>query len=349
MSAYHQQARRRIDSIESLREHLQWAVEIEHSTLPPYLCALYSLDPARNPAAVEVLTSVFVEEMLHLTLAANLLNAVGGKPVLDAPHLLPGYPSPLPHADTTFEVSLVPFGNEALDLFLRIEKPSLPDAPAESGLYETIGQFYHAVEDGLRHLCDSLGEARVFSGDPARQVTSDAPYRGGGAIIAVRDLATALRALSEIVEQGEGAAHRDVWDGDHQLTHPDRDEVGHYYRFLELKLGRRYQSGDTPSSGPTGAPVQVDWDGVAPMQRNPRITDNPTGSDIRAAQEQFNRAYCDLLGGLEMVFNGEPSLLHDAVGAMYGLKKQAQALLRMPAGGGRTAGPTFEYVALAQR
>jgi len=82
MSAYHQRARRRIDSIESLREHLQWAVEIEHSTLPPYLCALYSLDPARNPAAVEVVTSVFVEEMLHLTLAANLLNAVGGKPVL---------------------------------------------------------------------------------------------------------------------------------------------------------------------------------------------------------------------------------------------------------------------------
>lgn len=62
MSAYHQHARRRIDSIESLREHLQWAVEIEHSTLPPYLCALYSLDPARNPAAVEVVTSVLVED-----------------------------------------------------------------------------------------------------------------------------------------------------------------------------------------------------------------------------------------------------------------------------------------------
>jgi len=125
-----------------------------------------------------------------------------------------------------------------------------------------------------------------------------------------------------------------VWDGDHQLTHPDRDEVGHYYRFLELKLGRRYQRGDTTSSGPTGAPVQVDWDGVAPMQRYPRRP---------GAVQPY------LLGGLEMVFNGEPSLLRDAVGAMYGLKKQAQALLRMPAVGGRTAGPTFEYVALAQR
>lgn len=68
----------RIATIESLREHLQWAIELEHFTLPPYLCALYSLDAGRNPEATEVLASVLVEEMLHMTLAANLLNAVGG-------------------------------------------------------------------------------------------------------------------------------------------------------------------------------------------------------------------------------------------------------------------------------
>ena len=39
----------RIATIESLREHLQWAIELEHFTLPPYLCALYSLDADRNP------------------------------------------------------------------------------------------------------------------------------------------------------------------------------------------------------------------------------------------------------------------------------------------------------------
>ena len=61
-----------IETLESLREYLQWAIELEHSTLPPYLCALYSLDPERNPEAVEVVGSVFVEEMLHLTLTANL-------------------------------------------------------------------------------------------------------------------------------------------------------------------------------------------------------------------------------------------------------------------------------------
>ncbi|HSF19405.1 MAG TPA: ferritin-like domain-containing protein [Vicinamibacteria bacterium] len=39
----------RISTLESLRVHLRWALELEHSTLPPYLCALYSLDPDRNP------------------------------------------------------------------------------------------------------------------------------------------------------------------------------------------------------------------------------------------------------------------------------------------------------------
>ena len=41
--------------------------------------------PDRNRRAVEILTSVFVEEMLHLTLVANVLNSVGGRPRLDAP------------------------------------------------------------------------------------------------------------------------------------------------------------------------------------------------------------------------------------------------------------------------
>jgi hypothetical protein len=30
----------RIDTLDSLREHLQWAIDLEHATLPPYLCAL---------------------------------------------------------------------------------------------------------------------------------------------------------------------------------------------------------------------------------------------------------------------------------------------------------------------
>src|SRR3954454_15054661 len=86
-----------IATLASLQEHLQWAIELEHFTIPPYLCALYSLNPARNADAAEVIASVLMEEMLHLTLAANLLNAVGGRPRIDTPRLLRPYPRPFPH------------------------------------------------------------------------------------------------------------------------------------------------------------------------------------------------------------------------------------------------------------
>jgi Ferritin-like len=238
-----------IATLESLREHLQWAIELEHFTVPPYLCALYSLDPERNPDAAEVLSSVLVEEMLHMALAANLLNAVGGRPQLDTPRMLRGYPRGLPHGDRSFEVPLARFSPEALKVFLQIEQPAALRASPESDDYETIGQFYDAIRRGLRKLCRDLGAATVFCGDPARQVTNALYTGGGGRIIPVHDLSTALAALDEIVEQGEGATHRQVWDGDRDVFHPERDQVAHYYRFQELKIGRRYRRGDTPRSG----------------------------------------------------------------------------------------------------
>jgi hypothetical protein len=283
--------------------------------------------------------------MLHLTLAANLLNAVGGRPRLDIPQMLPGYPRPLPHSDGSFEISLFPFGPEAIETFLKIEQPSPTSGPPEGDNYETIGQFYQAIERGLRELSRTLGEANVFCGDPARQITDQHFYSGGGRIIAVDSLATALTALEEIVEQGEGAGHAQVWDGDSDVFHPERDQVAHYYRFQELKLGRRYLRGDTPRSGPTGDPISIDWDAVRPMRTNPRTADHVVGSPIRLAQEGFNHSYCVLLQHLEEAFNGAPQMLGTAIGAMYGLKAQAQALMQMPTEDGlATAGPTFEYV-----
>ncbi|SEH03964.1 Zn-finger domain of CDGSH type-containing protein [Nonomuraea solani] len=323
----------RIDSLDGLREHVQWAIELEHATLPPYLCALYSLDPERNPDAVEVVGSVFAEEMLHLALAANLLNAVGGRPRLDTPEMLPPHPRRLPHGD--LELSLLPFGPEALEMFLRLERPAPPGAPPEADGYETIGQFYAAIEQGLRLLCDRLGEEAVFSGDPARQITDVHFRHTAGRLIAVDGLKPALAALEEIVEQGEGTARSEVWDG-------DQDEVAHYYRFQELKIGRRYRRGDTPRSGPTGEVLRVDPAGVLPMPRDPRPA--APGTDVREAQEEFDHTYCAILHLLEQAFNGSPKLLAVATGTMYALKAQALALMRMPGGG-----PTFTYVSPERR
>ena len=339
-----------ITSLESLREHLQWAIELEHATIPPYLCALYSIEPGKNLEAVEVISSVVVEEMLHLTLAANLLNAVGGRPRLAIPKMMPGFPRPLPHGDRSFEISLLRFGPEAIETLLKIERPSSTGSPPEGDNYETIGQFYDAIRRGLRELSATLGEANVFCGDPAKQITDEHIYSGSGRIIAVNNLASALVAVEEIVEQGEGAGHTQVWDGDRDVFHPERDEAAHYYRLQELKLGRRYRRGDTPRTGPTGDPISIDWDSVRPMCTNPRMGGHVPGSPIRVAQEKFNQSYYALLQLLEEAFGGAPGTLRSAMGAMYSLKAQAQALMQMPTEDGlATAGPTFEYVAPDRR
>jgi CDGSH-type Zn-finger protein len=336
-----------ITTVDDLRQHLQWAIALEHSTLPPYLCALYSIKPGHNPEAVAAITSVLIEEMLHMTLAANVLNAVGGAPVVDSPDLLPRYPTYLPHSANAFLVPLARFSPATIETFMKIEKPEEPDAPVESDRFHTIGQFYRGIEDALQTLCATLGEPQLFCGDPARQVTpAMLEYRGSGRIVAVRDLASALAAIDEIEEQGEGLKHGEVWDGDRDMFHPELDEVAHYFRYEELVRGQFYRRGDTPASGPTGDRFVVNWDAVYPMRDNPREGDFAAGSRERTAIRAFNASYCDLLRALHRAFNGEPAQLFATMPAMLDLKSRARDLLQMPSGDGvTTIGPSFEYVA----
>jgi uncharacterized Fe-S cluster protein YjdI len=339
-----------ITTVEGLREHLQWAIELEHSTIPPYLYALYSLDETRNADAAEVLRSVYLEEMLHLTLAANLLNAVGGRPALDTPAMLPPSPRRLPHHEPPVELPLLPFGRDALELFLQVEQPSAPCAPPQSDRYETIGQFYEAIRVGLLHLHARLGADALFSGDPARQVR-DTGLRGGhGQLVEVHDLDSALAALLLIVEQGEGLAHVEVWDGDRDMFHPERDEVGHYYRFQQLVAGRRFRRGDTPVSGATGEPLQLDWDAVHPLRPEPRLADHGPDSASRSAQRDVSIAYCTVLRLLDDAFNGHPDRIDQAIAAMFALRPRVESLMRFPTPDGRgVCGPTFEYVVPHER
>ena len=72
-----------------LHAYLFAAMRLEHATIPPYLMALYSIKPGTNSDATHILRVVVVEEMLHLTLAANLLNAIGGTPDLTAKDFVP--------------------------------------------------------------------------------------------------------------------------------------------------------------------------------------------------------------------------------------------------------------------
>lgn len=327
----------RIKTLDELKAHLQKAIEVEHSTIPPYLCALYSIKDGYNREAAQIIKSVVLEEMLHMILAANVLNAIGGEPILTHPKFVPKYPkAPL----FSFPVHLEKFSKPAIETFLKIERPERPTKKHDSLKPRTIAEFYELVEQGLK----DLRKDKIFTGSPARQITPEYYYGGGGQSIQVHNLETALLALNEIIGQGEGI-HHSIFDGDREEFGEEVEEFAHYFRFNEIHKEQRYTNYDTPTSGPSGEPLIVEWDQIYPMQRDPRMAQYPRDSDVWRKSHEFNRTYMGLLNELENALNGEPKRLMQSVVRMYDLKYQAVELMKIPFGDkGETAGPSFEYV-----
>ena len=128
----------RVPDLDSLKAHLQVAVELEMTTLPPYLCALYSIPDGTNVEAAGLIRSVMMEEMLHIILAANVLNAIGGSPVLAKKVVAPEYPTVLPQSDGAFSISLQPFSRAAIADFMRVELPTPAGIQPKAEGYDTI-------------------------------------------------------------------------------------------------------------------------------------------------------------------------------------------------------------------
>ena len=128
------------------------------------------------------------------------------------------------------------------------------------------------------------------------------------------------------------------------MFHPEHDEVGHYFRFQAIKLGRCYRRGDTVASGPSGHLISVDWEGVRPMQPNPRGRRPAVGSELRKTSSTSRTARsCNSWTRRSTATRRGFKL---AIGAMFRLRDQANALMQFPTDDGlATAGPTFEYVA----
>ncbi|MFF1569243.1 ferritin-like protein [Streptomyces sp. NPDC058293] len=224
-----------------LHSLLRTALALEHATIPPYLTAMYSLKDGKNQEVGGIIRSVVMQEMLHLALIGNIMNAVGATPRFDDPGLVPAYPGPLPGGVMPdLEVSLGACSIERVrQVFMGVELPEAPLAPAgqrelqsisgynpqldaegniqnltEEALdaprrffaladYDdsTIGGFYQHIAQVLTDLDER--EKNLFSGDPRRQVSwPHAP----GRLYRVTNLQTALWAILEIIDQGEGHA-----------------------------------------------------------------------------------------------------------------------------------------------
>ncbi|XP_076814934.1 uncharacterized protein LOC143461064 isoform X2 [Clavelina lepadiformis] len=118
-------------SLAELHDLLQFAIWIELYLLPPYLTAYLSIKQAANKEIRRMLRSIASEEMLHLTLDANVLNAIGGNPNLTDSYWLPSYPTPFPSKTLSFPgltLRLEKFSTSiAREIFSEIEKPSAPE------------------------------------------------------------------------------------------------------------------------------------------------------------------------------------------------------------------------------
>jgi Ferritin-like len=269
-------------TLPAVRKALQSAVELEHATIPVYLYGLYSLDASKNAAIVRIIQSVVVEEMLHMTLASNVLNALGGSPVIDSPGFIPTFPGPLPGGvESDLTVNLAPFSMQQLQTYLQIEQPEHPididaDATATDDSPVTIGEFYTALSEAIECLGDS-----VFVDPPRNQV---GPTLMGGSVV-VTNVKSAQCAIRTIIRQGEGSTK--------SPEDPD-GEPAHYYRFMQIQNGALLVSapGSSPPWEYSGAAVDFDATGVYAVATNPALSPGYAAGSVQAfANDNFNYTY----------------------------------------------------------
>jgi hypothetical protein len=321
--------------IKKLHKWLQDAIEIEHSTIPPYFTAWLSIMDGHNREAGEIIRSVLLEEMLHLTLAANILNAVGGHPDLIHPKFVPRYPHKLPHSGGHFKIHIEKFSKGALKTFKKIERPESKGAePKGAGEFTSIDQFYSAVGKLLDELCETYGEKKIFTGDKRLQIQPE-DYYGSGDLVVVTDRKTAHQAIATIVDQGEGAAHG-IFDDDHNIFGDSGGkELAHYYRFNEIFEERHYKKHDKPHRKPTGSPLHVDYSKVYPIKTDMDRSQYAEGTEIRKALDEFADNYGELMSALHHAFNNQRTQMTEAMARMFSLRNQAVALMRTPLGKGK--------------
>ncbi|MFT3771019.1 MAG: ferritin-like protein [Minicystis sp.] len=311
-----------INSVAQLQEALQIAIQLEFSTLPPYLCAEWSINAndGGDPSGVTAMVhDVVVQEMLHFGLACNMLTAIGGSPSIANASFVPTYPGSLPggvHPGLT--VDLLPLGTQSLATFMGIEYPSngsivtapptppTPAAPAPP----TIGEFYATIAGAF----SSLFPDGTLPAGGQNQVTTTIDSDDLFAIVTVTD---ALNAISEITEQGEGTS-----------VSPDEgtfdpNELAHYYAFAQIYYGLTITSG------------QGGFQYASPAITMPTVY--PFSPQSGANQAPFISVFSTLLTQLQACWTSGFSI-GAAIGTMFGLQSAGQALIQV----GATPSFTFQ-------
>jgi hypothetical protein len=330
-----------ITDLASLHAALQDAIRLEFFTIPPYLTALYTLSGSSLGAQYgrTIIRNVVRDEMLHMNLACNILNAIGGTP--DIKGAIPSYPNPLPMALAGgLEVHLKRYSKQLIQtVFMEIEKPETPLDIPEQRVFsaaargpQTIGQFYAAIRAEIVRQGES-----IFTGKKEKQVTGF--FFGKDEDITVIDVATATTAIDTIVEQGEGTPQSPV---------DLQGDIAHYYRFQELAKGMKLVPTPTPHFDPN-QPVSIDdaADVVAMIDDPQTVALDPADTDAIKISDECDQIFTDVVNQLHEGYNGTPDAVTGAWSSMLDLRPKILGLLKikLTAGphGGFNAGPRFLY------
>ncbi|WP_307791082.1 ferritin-like domain-containing protein [Streptomyces actuosus] len=307
-------------NIDWLRSALQAAVEIEFSTLPPYLCGWWSIEN-RTCQAARLIRRIISDEMYHFGIVCNLLAGVGGRPRIR--ESAPVYPGPLPggvHPGVDVYLSGL---TRALvrDVMMAIEAPAAPltDSAREP---LSIGRFYDAVLQAFRVVAPDLSVDRQMH----ERIDEDT-------LTPVKTLEDVERSIEVIKDQGEGTSASPT-DG------PGDDHVAHYYAFAEIYHGRQVRETDGEWQF-AGTPIP--FPDARPMSVVPAGGWDEPPAEARRLLDAFDSTYTAVLDALDTAWaEGDPRSLMTAVRHMRRLEGPAVDLMEMPlAGTEETYGPQF--------
>jgi hypothetical protein len=337
------------------------AAELEHALMCEYLFAAFTLKRSTDEGLSEdqvnavdrwrqTLMMVAKQEMLHLAINCNLVNALGASPHLSRPNL----PQPAKHYPSGVRLQLLPFSEQALRHFLYLERPEGMDFDDAEGLaavecavpvmsereiaphlqeFATVGHLYRSIEAGFRHLAQKMGEDQLFVVSASGQAGGD--LFGWSQLRPITCVDDVVQAIETIVEQGEGP--RGDW------------REAHFGRFLGVL--DEYLAMCTANPGVEFArPVLP---ALVRSPENGEPADLITDPKSAAVADLGNVAYEVLLQLLYRLLsrvdeNDEQMkiLSQVAVGLMFDvIEPLGEILTTLPVGAehpGRTAGPSFE-------
>jgi len=328
------------------------AAELEHGIACSYLYSAFSLkrDIAEGGMTWEEQQKVrrwaaqiyFVasQEMLHLALVWNLTTAIGGTPY----YFRPNFPQDKKYYPIRAPIALEPFGPHSLRRFILYEHPQnvKPERDLKSLLafagddaeeidFSSIGELYALIESGFRNI----NAKELFIGSPTQQMTKDLVHFPD--LVPVVDRASAIRAIHEITEQGEG-------------NNRDRDD-SHFGAFVAILR----ELLDTKAQGSSFSPSRpVMHNPSAALERGYGANSNPI-DDLLAARVAafFDSVYSLMLRMLAWSFEFDSEGVEDQLKKFCSLAIDlmprvllplGEGLMLIPAGNkypGKTAGPGF--------